>query len=233
LSLATGQFVTCRLSSKEVLPILPTVCLILKAPRIGEVKSRLAKDIGAREAAGVYRALAERQAAEIPSNWPVAVYFAPADAEAEMRLWLQPHLPAKKRFAPQRAGDLGQRLAAALDSEFANGSTKVFLIGGDCPDLDRRYLLEASLALEANDLVIGPAVDGGYVLIGLKRDSHDRHHALFKNIAWSSSAVLEQTLAASREQRFSVALLRPLADIDDLPSLRNYPDLMKIAESPR
>lgn len=213
---------------------MPTVCLILKAPRIGEVKSRLAKDIGARKAADVYRALAERQAAEIPSHWPVTVYFAPADAEAEMRLWLQPRLPAKKRFSPQPAGDLGQRLAAALDSEFANRrSTKVFLIGGDCPDLDRKYLSEASLALAANDVVIGPALDGGYVLIGLKRDSSDRHHALFKNIAWSSSVVLEQTLAASREQGLSAALLRPLADIDDLPSLRNYPELMKIAESSR
>jgi glycosyltransferase A (GT-A) superfamily protein (DUF2064 family) len=71
---------------------LKTDCLILKGPRIGEVKTRLADAIGVEPATMIYRALVEHQCAEIPSEWEVTVHFTPADAEEEMRCWLQPHL---------------------------------------------------------------------------------------------------------------------------------------------
>jgi rSAM/selenodomain-associated transferase 1 len=228
---------------------LKTVCLILKCPRVGEVKTRLANEIGAEQATMIYRLLVERQAAEIPSAWEVTVYFTPADAEEEMKYWLKPHLRNGVRFLPQVDGDLGQRLAMVVQTEFARGCERIFLIGGDCPGLSTNYLHQANTALDTNDVVIGPAQDGGYVLLGLKpldrlgADSFDRHapswsrglDGLFANIAWSSSAVLEQTLLAARNQNLSVRLLHSLADIDEVADLNDQFELIQalIEERPR
>jgi rSAM/selenodomain-associated transferase 1 len=159
----------------------------------------------------------EHQVAEIPIEWRVTVYFAPANAEEEMKTWLEPQLPLRNRFVPQCDGDLGRRLAKAVCTEFDNGNQCVYLIGGDCPGLSRDYFYEADRALGAHDMVIGPAEDGGYVLLGLKFP----HDVLFTNIDWSTPAVLEQTLLAARGQTLSVNLLRPLVDIDDAATLGN------------
>jgi rSAM/selenodomain-associated transferase 1 len=192
-----------------------TVCLFLKSPRLGEAKTRLARGIGAVRASAIYRALVEHQAAEIPVGWKVTVYFAPSSAGEEMKLWLAPELPDGTRFLPQCDGDLGQRLWTAVRKEFDSGSQRVYLIGGDCPALSRDYFAEADRALSDHDIVLGPATDGGYVLFGIRGP----HEVLFRNIAWSTPAVLDQTLAAAREQTLSVRLLRPLVDIDDAATL--------------
>jgi uncharacterized protein len=149
------------------------------------------------------------------------MYFAPVNAEQEMKSWLQPHLPNGARFLPQIHGDLGQRLIAVMKTEFAKSSTRIFLVGGNCPGLSLDYFREADTALDSNDVVIGPADDGGYVLLGLNRPlgASKGLEALFSDIAWSSSAVLEQTLAAACSHHLSVHRLRPLTDIDDLASL--------------
>jgi len=189
--------------------------MILKSPRVGEAKTRLARGIDAAQASAIYRVLVEHQAAEIPVDWLVTVYFAPADAGEEMKIWLAPQLPDGTRFLPQCDGDLGRRLAAAVRTEFDNGSKRVYLIGGDCPGLSRDYFCEADRALSNDDVVIGPAQDGGYVLLGLKSP----HEILFREISWSTPVVLDQTLKAARAQRLSVRLLGPLVDIDDAATL--------------
>jgi rSAM/selenodomain-associated transferase 1 len=197
--------------------MMKTVCLFLKSARLGEAKSRLAHGIGVVRARAIYRALVEHQAAEIPVDWRVAVYFAPSNAGEEMRIWLAPQLPEGTRFVPQCDGDLGRRLLAAARKEFDTGSQSVYLIGGDCPGLSRDYFYEAERALSGNDIVLGPAEDGGYVLLGIKRP----HHVLFADIAWSTPVVLNQTLVAARGQTLSVHLLRPLVDIDDAATLHD------------
>jgi rSAM/selenodomain-associated transferase 1 len=194
---------------------MKTVCLFVKSPSLGEAKTRLARKIGAARAIEIYRALVEHQAAEIPLDWRVAVYFAPSNAEEDMKTWLAPQLPNGTRFVPQCEGDLGQRLATAVRREFDSGSERIYLIGGDCPGLSRDYFLEADRALSESDIVLGPAQDGGYVLLAIKSP----HESLFRGINWSTPAVLRQTLAAARSQTLSVCLLRPLVDIDDAASL--------------
>jgi rSAM/selenodomain-associated transferase 1 len=196
---------------------MKTVCLFVKSPRRGEVKTRLARDIGAARATVIYRTLVEHQAAEIPIDWRVAVYFAPWNAAEDMKIWLAPHLQNGTCFVPQCDGDLGRRLLAAVRREFDNDSERVYLIGGDCPALSRDYFHQADKALSDNDIVLGPAQDGGYVLLAIK----DCHEILFRDIDWSTSAVLQQTLAAARRQALSVCLLRPLVDIDDATSLND------------
>jgi rSAM/selenodomain-associated transferase 1 len=196
---------------------MKTVCLFVKSPRLGKAKTRLARDIGAARATVIYRALVEHQAAEIPVDWRVAIYFAPSDAGEDMKIWLGPQLQNGTRFVPQCDGDLGQRLVTAVRQEFDNGSERVYLIGGDCPALSRDYFNQADRALSDNDIVLGPAQDGGYVLLAIKGP----HEILFRDIDWSTPAVLQQTLAAARRQTLSVCLLRPLVDIDDVTSLND------------
>ena len=113
----------------------PTLCLMLKAPRPGFVKTRLAADLGDEAAEQVYRRLVEHQAAQVPPDWRVEVHFAPADAVSEMRDWLCPHLPESAEFFPQADGDLGARLRAALAGTLARGAQHVLFAGGDLPPL--------------------------------------------------------------------------------------------------
>jgi uncharacterized protein len=186
--------------------MMRTVCMFLKCPRLGEAKSRLARVIGAPRASAIYRAMVEHQAAEIPVDWPVTVYFTPPNAGEEMKIWLAPQLRDGTRFVAQCDGDLGQRLLRAVRRELDNGSQRIYLIGGDCPGLSRDYFYEADKALNDNDITLGPATDGGYVLLGMKSP----HEVLFRDI-----------LAAARGQTLSVRLLRPLVDIDDAATLHD------------
>jgi rSAM/selenodomain-associated transferase 1 len=201
------------------------ICIILKAPRLGTVKTRLARDIGIERATLVYRAMVEHQAKEIPPGWNVSVHFSPPDAGKEMEVWLKPRLSASARFVPQCDGDLGQRLAAAIRFEFQWGAKRVFLVGGDCPSICHDYFADADSYLDKADLAIGPATDGGYVLLGLK----DQHPGLFENIAWGSSAVLAQTLANASRGSLSIGLLSTLEDIDDAASLRRQSRFLSLS----
>ena len=211
---------------------MKTVCLFVKSPRLGEVKTRLARDVGAARATAIYRALVEHQAEEIPVDWRVTVYFTPSNAGEDMKTWLAPQLQNGTRFVPQCDGDLGRRLVTAVRRELDNGSERVYLIGGDCPALSRDYFEEADRALSDKDIVLGPAQDGGYVLLGIKGP----HQILFRDIDWSTPAVLQQTLAAARRQTLSVCLLRPLVDIDDATSLNDqskiFPFLRESSQRP-
>ncbi len=193
-----------------------TVCLVLKAPREGTVKTRLAREIGAQKATEIYRALVEHQARAIPADWEVAVHFAPEDAGPEMEAWLGPLLPKNRRFVPQGEGDLGSRLTSIVRTEFQRGTTALFLVGGDCPAVSGTYLEDAGRRLTASDIVLGPAVDGGYVLLGLKTPQV----GLFEKISWSTPQVLAETLAAAKRLALTVDFLATLEDVDDEASLR-------------
>jgi rSAM/selenodomain-associated transferase 1 len=190
------------------------VALILKAPRSGEVKTRLGRAIGVERATRVYRALVEHQLAQIPASWRIAIHFAPADAEAEMRRWLERLSPRVTDFMPQPDGDLGLRLISAMDHGFMSGADAVFFLGGDCPGTTRSYLEEAEAALATTDMVIAGALDGGYVLLGLRKPIA----AVFEGIPWSSETVFTATLGQARAAGLSYQCLSPLEDVDDLKS---------------
>ena len=193
----------------------PTVALMLKAPVPGRVKTRLAADIGGPEACRVYRRLVEHQIGRIPADWRVEVHFDPPGAGESMRAWLGDG-PV---YVPQPAGDLGVRLSTAMNEGAAAGADPVcrfplIFLGGDCPYLDEAALAEAAKSLESRDVVVGPAADGGYVLIGMNTP----HPELFQGIEWSTERVLRQTLDRAQAAGLSVALLPELEDVDDLAS---------------
>jgi rSAM/selenodomain-associated transferase 1 len=113
--------------------------------------------------------------------------------------------------AREQAGDnLGERLSRAFDELLGGPDDRAVAIGADCPELEAGVIREAFVALEACDLVLGPASDGGYFLIGLRRPVP----ALFEDIAWGSDRVLEQTLERAKGAGLKTALLGGLADLD-------------------
>ena len=113
-------------------------------------------------------------------------------------------------YCRQAVGDLGQRMHAAFEAAFQAGSHRAVLIGTDCPELDGRLVQAAFDRLGGNDLVLGPASDGGYYLIGLRSPAP----SLFDGILWGTGEVLRATLRVAKAAGLSVALLPRLSDVD-------------------
>jgi rSAM/selenodomain-associated transferase 1 len=186
---------------------VPTAVFMLKAPVPGKVKTRLAASLGADQACQIYRCMVERIVAEVPIHWLVEVHGAPPGQLDLIAAWLG----SRALYRPQCDGDLGTRLIHASEAAFSAGAESVVLLGGDCPWQSRAYFQASETALHEHDLVIGPAVDGGYTLLACKT----LHRALFEGIAWSTPSVLRETLAGARSLGLRAALLDPLEDVDD------------------
>jgi hypothetical protein len=209
---------------KHIDDFQPALLAMLKAPRPGLVKTRLAQEVGSDSAAAIYRRLVEHQMAAIPRDWRVEVHYAPEEAgvPTEFQQWLG----AKPSYHPQLGANLGDRLIHAIAGAFDRGAERVIVIGGDCPGLDEPTLRDALSALGSVDVVIGPALDGGYYLIGLKRPTPD----LFRGITWSSSTVFSSTLSRMREAGLSHATLPCKEDVDDVASWRRLEYLIPTTE---
>lgn len=124
-------------------------------------------------------------------------------------------------YRQQQGQDLGERMRRAFQTCFAANMRSVVLIGTDCPDINQTILEEAFMALQDHDLVLGPATDGGYYLIGLNYLVPE----LFKGVPWGSSQVLEQTKTIAQAMGLKVSYLKYLSDIDrpeDLVIWRKY-----------
>ena len=180
--------------------------VFVRAPQIGQVKTRLAKALGAAAALYAYKILVAELLNKLKSLPNVELRFTPDKARAQVRQWLQPTW----RLAPQGEGELGKRLARAFEEAFRAGIQRVLIIGSDCPGVAAQDVEAAWGSLITHDVVLGPAKDGGYWLIGLRRP----RPGLFENVPWSTSAVLETTLSRVRAARLKVKCLRTLADVD-------------------
>jgi rSAM/selenodomain-associated transferase 1 len=192
--------------------VTPPLAVFLKAPRLGEVKTRLAAEIGDRHALRLYRVLAARTLTAVrAAGLEAIVWYSPPDARTEMEFWLG---AATWELRPQVAGDLGARLAAAA-SAVPRGHPWM-AIGADCPTLTAPVLREACTQLERAGLVIGPAHDGGYYLIGGRTPLPD----IFTGMPWGTERVLAETRA--RLTRISAAWheLPTLRDVDTVDDAR-------------
>ncbi|NET54885.1 MAG: glycosyltransferase [Symploca sp. SIO2E6] len=179
-------------------------------PEPGKTKTRMIPALGAEGAASLQRQLTENtllQVKELAASHPVSVevHFTGA-SEQLMQAWLGSDLV----YQPQAEGDLGKRMASAFAASFAAGMTRVVIIGIDCPDLKSQLMEQAMEALGQNDLVLGPAEDGGYYLIGLQRTIKE----LFVGISWGTSQVRQQTLEIAHQLDLAIAFLPLLKDLD-------------------
>lgn len=188
-----------------------------REPVPGRVKTRLAAAIGEQAAAERYDAMLRDvlETARQLSGAETVVYW--SCEEKALSLLAERHGFCSRI---QGAGDLGQRMLAAFEEMFSGGCERCCIIGSDAPDLPLSYIRKAFQLLESgeNDAVFGPSRDGGYYLLGLRQVCP----ALFTDIAWSSSAVLEQSLAAARKAGLTAALLPEWQDIDTIDDLNEY-----------
>jgi rSAM/selenodomain-associated transferase 1 len=184
------------------------IVIFAKAPVAGAVKTRLIPALGP---AGAAR-LAERMLADTVAAAIAAGLGEPEVCAAPHRQapeWA-PFRPHGVRMTDQGDGDLGQRLARAAARVIGAGEG-VLLIGTDCPDLDAARLRDAAARLRKHDAVIHPAVDGGYVLLGLARSDT----SLFAGIAWSTGSVATDTIARVRALGWTLHVGETLRDIDE------------------
>jgi rSAM/selenodomain-associated transferase 1 len=187
-----------------------TICLMLKVPRPGEVKTRLGKEIGFQQAEQIYRKLVENQLAQL-AGLEIEIHYTPGDEGGYMQGWLGP----AHQYLPQSDGDLGKRLKHAMRGAFGRGAEAVLFLGGDCPDVTQDIINQAQSQLTNCDVMIGPAEDGGYYLLGLKSD----HPRLFERIDWSTDRVFAQTTSRLEELHLTWGTLPRCDDVDDLASL--------------
>jgi rSAM/selenodomain-associated transferase 1 len=193
------------------MPCESLLIIFVRNPQSGKTKTRLIPVIGAEQAAQLQHEMTLHTLAVARSfcragHWQTEVRFTDGTT-ADLCSRYGPDL----RYADQGPGDLGQRLKAAFAEAFANRAATVIAIGSDCPAIAERHLQSATDALQQHDLVLGPAADGGYYLIGLRRPAPE----LFDQISWSTAQVLNQTVEAARRLSLSIHRLETLADVDE------------------
>ncbi|MFO1452163.1 MAG: TIGR04282 family arsenosugar biosynthesis glycosyltransferase [Opitutaceae bacterium] len=191
--------------------------LLCRYPTVGAAKTRLIPALGPEGANDVHRRLVLatlRTLRSYTTRHPVSLEIRTEGApEPAWRDWLGSDLT----YRPQGPGDLGERMQEALAAAFAEGTSQVVLVGSDCPYFTALDIEAAFAALDHTPVTLGPALDGGYWLIGLHRPIPD----LFRAVPWSTDQVLRTTQARATQAGHAVTLLRPLGDVDrpeDLPA---------------
>ncbi|MBD1914237.1 TIGR04283 family arsenosugar biosynthesis glycosyltransferase [Leptolyngbya sp. FACHB-16] len=192
------------------------LAIFTRYPQPGSTKTRLIPALGPEGAAGVQRQMTEHTLRQVRClqqrrDVTVTLHIAGGD-EAAITAWLG----LQWNHQPQKQGDLGDRLIAAMQSAFQSGASRLVIIGIDCPDINADVLEQALNGLEQADVVLGPATDGGYYLIGLRSPISE----LFQGVAWSTDQVFQQTQTIAQNLGLSVHTLAPLSDVDypeDLP----------------
>jgi len=186
--------------------------IFIKNPKEGKVKTRIAKSSDDATALSIYKKL-------LDSTRRTTVML-----DAKKYLFYSEFIDKEDQWSPavytkmiQRGVDLGERMMDAF-IEVLSYHGKAVIIGSDCIYLTQEIIQEAFEALDHNDVVIGPAKDGGYYLLGMKQTQMD----LFMNIPWSSGRELEETLGKVKEKGLRYQLLETLNDIDHIEDWEEY-----------
>jgi hypothetical protein len=183
-------------------------------PKLGQCKTRLANTLGDQSALDIYKYLLQHTA-NVSKHVNAARYVFYSVNINQDDIWNTTHFI--KRL--QKGKDLGERMHNAFEELFMSGYKKVIIIGSDLLDLNSEIIEHAIKTLDNNDVVLGPAEDGGYYLLGLKR----LYPELFQNKAWGTETVREDTLADLKNK--TVSLLKPLNDIDTFDDMKHYNQL--------
>lgn len=184
--------------------------IFTRNPEIGKVKTRLAKTVGDKIALEIYKFLLHHTE-EITRNLKIDKYIFYSENIHKNDLW-NSEIFRKKL---QKGEDLGQRMQESFSELFTMGYEKIIIIGSDIIDLTQKDIEHAFERLEINSFVIGPAMDGGYYLLGMKKLKKE----LFQNKNWSTDSVLQDSLQDIREE--SYYLLPEKNDIDTYEDLKD------------
>lgn len=192
------------------------ILFYVKYPIRGTVKTRLSEALDDDSAVVLYRHFVTDLLAMLEQvGRPVVICYSPAGREDDFRDWLG----GRYRYRQQRGDNLGERLKHGFTDAFAEGFDSAVAIGSDSPDLPVGFLHEAFSQLRKNTVVVGPAVDGGYYLIGFTGDGF--LPAAFDGIEWSTPTVLDETIRNIRraDRHIDIHLLPPWRDVDTLEDL--------------
>lgn len=190
--------------------------IFTRNPELGKCKTRLAASIGDEAALQVYSYLLQHTAT-IAQQVKADRYVFYSENIIENDIWNN----EKFRKKLQQGADLGERMHNAFTELFISGYEKVVIIGSDLLDLNDDIITTAFGTLNTFDVSIGPATDGGYYLLGLKK----MHSEIFKNKDWGTSSVLSETLKDLKNS--NVHLLKELNDIDTFEDMQHYEQLKK------
>jgi rSAM/selenodomain-associated transferase 1 len=190
------------------------VLLFVKTPARGKVKSRLAETIGEELALEAYKLFVSDIIGTIrEAGYYLRIFFYPPDSIDAMAEWLG------KDIVPQEGRDLGERMENSFARAFSRGLERAVLIGTDVPDLRTSVINEAFAALKNSEAVIGPASDGGYYLIGFRKESF--RPEIFHGIEWGSDSVFSRTMSVFEEFGSRVHILPEWRDVDTVEDLRS------------
>ena len=193
---------------------MSALLLFIKNPIPGKTKTRLAADVGNDMALKMYHVLTDWTRQQASALTGVHRYLWYSNSVTENDAW--PAADYDKHL--QQGDDLGQRMEHALAHAFAAGHDRAVIIGSDCPGVTTAYLESAFAQLDDHDLVVGPALDGGYTLLGMRT----LHPKLLRNVEWSTESVLPVTLERAAAANLSVHQLPPLSDVDYLADWLGY-----------
>jgi len=181
--------------------------VFVKDIKLGKVKTRLAKEIGDDGAFKVYQHLVEiTEKATKSLSSEKRIYFSKTIVEEK---W-----PKTAKFV-QTGDDLGEKMQNSIEKGFEDGFEKIILIGSDLPDISQKIIEQGFTELENNEVVFGPAEDGGYYLVGMTK----KHYCIFQNKQWSTDNLLAITLKELKEKSVNYSLLKTLNDIDTIEDL--------------
>lgn len=187
------------------------IIVFAKYPHSGFVKTRLIPALGANGAAELHEMFTRatlaiaKEASEVRSC-DLEIRLVGGDCDQMRKLF-----GSEFCFSQQQGNTLGERLAHAVAKAFEEGIARVVVIGTDCPELETSVLSVAFDCLLSNDLVLGPAMDGGYYLIGLRANQPD----LFREIEWGTDKVLAQTIDIGHRLGCSISKMKVLRDVDE------------------
>ncbi|MEL4306656.1 TIGR04282 family arsenosugar biosynthesis glycosyltransferase [Joostella sp. CR20] len=190
--------------------------IFTRNPELGKVKTRLAKTIGDEKALSIYKFLLTHTANVTQKSSAKKVVYYSENITADDN-WNPAHFEKKL----QQGNDLGERMQHAFEESFASGACNVIIIGSDLYDLTEKHIEKAFSKLEKHDVVIGPAEDGGYYLLGLKKVDPE----IFQQKNWGTDTVLRDTL--ENLKNLDVALLTPLNDVDVFEDIKTHPAFQK------
>lgn len=187
--------------------------IFVKNPILGQVKTRLASSVGDEEAMRIYMELLQhtRLVSTQLDVTRVVCYSHFIDLEDA---WQSNDFDAYL----QEGSNLGARMSNAFEAAFHEGAERVVVIGSDCPQISSAILQDAFDALLANEMVIGPSMDGGYYLLGMNRYVPQ----VFENIVWSTPNVFKETKERANEQNIHPVILPTLSDVDYIEDWEKY-----------
>ena len=192
-----------------------TTIIFLRAPEKGKVKTRLAISMDTEQVLNLYKGFIHDTISASDPVSRIILYCWPPEKAQSIADWL------KNKFYvfPQSGDNIGSKMANAFQELFDSGVKKAILIGTDIPDISQTIITQAFNELNRNDIVLAPAQDGGYYLIGFNNNTY--YPAVFEGINWSTPIVLQETISIMKKNNYRYYLLPELNDIDTLEDLNN------------